>query len=35
MYIRGTYDLAIEKVLLDHHDVDAFGISEGEETKAS
>jgi hypothetical protein len=32
---EGTYDLAIEVVLLHHDGVDALGVAEGEETEAS
>jgi hypothetical protein len=30
-----TYNLAIQEVLLDHDNVDAFGVLESEETKAA
>jgi hypothetical protein len=30
-----TYNLAVEVVLLHHHDVDTLWVTEGEETKSS
>lgn len=31
----GTYDLAVEEVLLDHDDVDRLGVLERQEAEAS